>query len=423
MDGGADGWMDEWSDGWMAANQLFVACGPWRSVQETSLKVPLHLVQGLRIPKSPQVRTPPYGFPWFPAADDPTKPVHLTAFLGYKAGMTHIVRDLDRPGSKMHKKEVVEAVSIIETPPMVIVGVVGYVETPRGLRSLATVWAEHLSDEVKRRFYKNWYRSKKKAFTKYAKKYADGGKPIAQQLERIKKYCQVVRVIAHTQIRKVKIGQKKAHVMEIQLNGGSVADKVNWAKEHFEKTVDVNSIFEQDEMIDIIGVTKGHGFEGVTHRWGTKKLPRKTHKGLRKVACIGAWHPSRVMYSVPRAGQDGYHHRTEMNKKIYRVGKAGDKNSGATEYDLTQKDITPLGGFPHYGIVNEDWIMVKGSTPGVKKRVLTLRKSLLVHTKRSALEKVQLKFVDTSSKFGHGRFQTVSEKASFFGTRKKDLQA
>merc|ERR1711939_856089 len=78
--------------------------------------------------------------------DDPKAPVHLTAFLGYKAGMTHVVRDLDRPGSKMHKKEVVEAATIIETP--------------RGLRSLTTVWAEHLSDEVKRRFYKNWYRSK-----------------------------------------------------------------------------------------------------------------------------------------------------------------------------------------------------------------------------------------------------------------------
>ncbi|TPX58504.1 hypothetical protein PhCBS80983_g03105 [Powellomyces hirtus] len=355
--------------------------------------------------------------------DDPKKPVHLTAFLGYKAGMSHIVRDLDRPGSKMHKKEVVEAVTVIETPPMVIVGVVGYVETPRGLRSLTTVWAEHLSDEIKRRFYKNWYRSKKKAFTKYAKKYTEGAKPIASQLERIKKYCQVIRVIAHTQVRKVKIGQKKAHVMEIQLNGGSVADKVEWAKEHFEKTIDINTVFEQDEMIDIIGVTKGHGFEGVTARWGTKKLPRKTHKGLRKVACIGAWHPSRVMYSVPRAGQDGYHHRTEMNKKIYRVGKAGDKNGGATEYDLTQKEITPLGGFPHYGVVHEDWIMVKGSTAGVKKRVLTLRKSLMVHTKRSALEKVQLKFIDTSSKFGHGRFQTAQEKAAFYGTRKKDVKA
>jgi len=62
---------------------------------------------------------------------------------------------------------------------------------------------------------------------------------------------------------------------------------------------------------------------GVTSRWHPKKLPRKTHKGLRKVACIGAWHPARVAFSVARAGQKGYHHRTEMNKKIYRIGQVG----------------------------------------------------------------------------------------------------
>jgi len=354
--------------------------------------------------------------------DDPKKPVHLTAFVGYKAGMTHVVRDLDRPGSKMNKKEVVEAVTIIETPPLVVVGVVGYIATPRGLRTLTTVWAEHLSDEVKRRFYKNWYRSKKKAFTKYAQKYAEGAKEIGRELERIKKYCTVVRVIVHTQIRKLKIGQKKAHVLEIQLNGGTISEKVAWAKEHFEKTVDISSVLEQDEMIDIIGVTKGHGFEGVTHRYGTKKLPRKTHKGLRKVACIGAWHPSRVMYSVARAGQRGYHHRTEINKKIYRIGLGTDKLNGATEHDITEKTITPLGGFPHYGIVNEDYVMIKGACVGPKKRVLTLRKTLITHTARSALEKVQLKFIDTSSKAGHGRFQTAQEKAQFLGTLKKDLQ-
>ncbi|GAB5587828.1 60S ribosomal protein L3 [Umbelopsis nana] len=353
--------------------------------------------------------------------DDQTKPVHLTAFMGYKAGMTHVVRDLDRPGSKMNKKEIVEAVSIVETPPMVVVGVVGYVETPRGLRTLTTVWAEHLSDEVRRRFYKNWYRSKKKAFTKYAKKYAEGSKEITRELERIKKYCSVVRVIAHTQVRKAKVGQKKAHVMEIQVNGGTIAQKVDWAREHFEKEVDVASLFEQDEMVDVIAVTKGKGFEGVTARWGTKKLPRKTHRGLRKVACIGAWHPSRVMYSVARAGQDGYHHRTEINKKIYRVGKAGDKKSGATEFDITDKTITPMGGFPHYGIINEDFLMIKGGIAGTKKRVITIRKSLITHTKRSALEKVQLKFIDTSSKFGHGRFQTAAEKQAFMGTLKKQL--
>src|SRR6185369_17789761 len=129
---------------------------------------------------------------------------------------------------------------------MIVVGLVGYIETPRGLRSLTTVWAEHLSDELRRRFYKNWYKSKKKAFTKYAKKYAQDAKPVAQELARIKKYCQVVRVLVHTQISKVHITQKKAHLMEVQLNGGTIADKVDWAKNHFEKVIDIKSVFEQD---------------------------------------------------------------------------------------------------------------------------------------------------------------------------------
>ncbi|KAJ1920899.1 60S ribosomal protein L3 [Tieghemiomyces parasiticus] len=352
--------------------------------------------------------------------DDPSKPVHLTAFLAYKAGMTHVVRDLDRPGSKAHKKEIVEAVTVLETPPMVAVGVVGYVKTPTGMRALTTVWAEHLSDEMRRRFYKKWYASKQKAFTKYAQKYSEDAKSIEQEIERIKKYAHVVRVIAHSQISKLRLRQKKAHIVEVQLNGGSVAEKVEWAQAHFEKAIDVGSVFEQDEMIDVIGVTRGHGFEGVTHRWGTKKLPRKTHKGLRKVACIGAWHPSRVMYSVARAGQNGFHHRTEVNKKIYRIGKGDDKANASTDFDLTVKRITPMGGFPHYGTVNEDFVMIKGACAGPRKRVLTLRKSLRVHTKRSALENVSLKFIDTSSKYGHGRFQTREEKDAFMGKLKKD---
>merc|ERR1711878_2752 len=288
--------------------------------------------------------------------DDPKKLVHLTAFLGYKAGMTHVVREVDRPGSKVNKKGVVEAVTIIETPPVVVVGVVGYIETPRGLRTFKTVWAEHLSEECRRRFYKNWYRSKKKAFTRASKKWQeDGAKEIEKDLAKMKKYCKVIRVIVHTQMKLLKKRQKKAHIMEVQVNGGSVPQKVDWARDMLEKQVNVGSVFSQDELIDVIGVTKGKGYKGVTSRWHTKKLPRKTHKGLRKVACIGAWHPARVGFSVARAGQKGYHHRTEMNKKIYRIGdgvhtKDGKvvKNNASTEYDLTEKTITPLGGFPHY---------------------------------------------------------------------------
>jgi large subunit ribosomal protein L3e len=354
--------------------------------------------------------------------DDAAKAPHLTAFMTYKAGMTHIVREVDRPGSKIHKKEVVEGVSILEAAPMVCVGFVGYVETPRGLRALTSVWAGHLNEEVKRRFYKTWHKSKQKAFTKYAKRWETAnktaeGSAMSTEIERAKKYCQVVRAICHTQIGKFKIGQKKAHIKEIQINGGTTEAKVDFAVGLFEKEVKVADVFNQDEMVDIIGSTRGHGYDGVITRWGCSRLPRKTHRGLRKVACIGTWHPARVQFQVPRAGQNGYHHRTEINKKIYRVGKnvKEDANGAMTEADLTEKGITPMGGFAHYGEVNEDWVMVKGTVSGSKKRILTLRKSLLPQVSRKATEKIELKFIDTSSKFGHGRFQTGEEKAKFFG--------
>jgi len=136
------------------------------------------------------------------------------------------------------------------------------------------------------------------------------------------KLCSTVRVLAHTQVEKVHTGsnhggrQKKAHLMEIQINGGSSKEKVLFGLKLFEKCVSLDSVFSKNEMIDVIGITKGHGFQGVVKRWGVTRLPRKTHKGLRKVACIGSWHPSRVAFTVARAGQMGYFHRTHINKKF-----------------------------------------------------------------------------------------------------------
>eukprot|EP00747_Dinoflagellata_sp_TGD_P153286 gnl/TRDRNA2_/TRDRNA2_177380_c0_seq17.p1 gnl/TRDRNA2_/TRDRNA2_177380_c0~~gnl/TRDRNA2_/TRDRNA2_177380_c0_seq17.p1 ORF type:complete len:402 (+),score=117.99 gnl/TRDRNA2_/TRDRNA2_177380_c0_seq17:85-1290(+) len=350
--------------------------------------------------------------------DDQSKKPHFTGFMTYKAGMTHIVRDVDKPGSKLHKKEVVEPVSILEAPPMMVVGFVGYVETPRGLRALTSVWAAHLSEECKRRFYKVYCKAKQKAFTKYQKRYSEAGKDaMAAEIKRAKTYCQVIRAICHTQVSKVKIGQKKAHIKEIQVNGGTTEQKVDFVTGLFEQEVKVADVFAQDEMIDVIGATKGHGFHGVVTRWGCTRLPRKTHRGLRKVACVGTWHPARVQWQVPRSGQRGYHHRTELNKKIYRIGKAlkDDPNNAMTATDLTEKAITPMGGFSHYGEVTQDYVMLKGCVMGCRKRIVTMRKSLLPQVSRSATEKIELKFIDTSSKFGHGRFQTSEEKAKFFG--------
>jgi large subunit ribosomal protein L3e len=348
--------------------------------------------------------------------DDKANAPHLTAFMGYKAGMTHVLRLVNRPGSQLHNKEVVEAVTIVEMPPMTAIGIVGYVETPQGLRSLTTVWAETIDAEARRRWYKNWYKSKQKAFSKHAKARAESSEDFEKELQRICDFCSVVRVVAHTHVPEG-LRQKKAHVFEIQVNGGSIEDKVAYAKDLLEKQITVDTVFAQDERVDIIGASKGHGYEGVTARYGVKRLPRKTHRGLRKVACIGAWHPSRVRFQVARSGQRGYHHRTEVGKQIYRIGKKvaeGEVDTTAsTEQDLTAKGITPLGGFTRYGVVRHDWVMIKGGVVGSQKRPITLRKACRPFS--GHIEPANLKFIDTSSKFGHGRHQTAEEKARFYG--------
>jgi len=357
--------------------------------------------------------------------DNASSECKLTAFIGYKAGMTHILRELNRRHSRADKKEIVEPVTILECPPMVGVGFVGYQQTLRGLRAVGTVWAKNLGEEFIRRQYKNWANSKKRAFQ--AKDRGDDDERVSQIETRIAENATVIRLICHTQMSKKlrNLRQKKAHVMEIQVNGGDTPAKIEFCKKLLEQEIPLTSVFNTNDMVDTIAVTKGRGTEGVVTRWGVTRLPRKSHRGLRKVACIGSWHPARVSYTVARVGQDGYHHRTEKNKKIYMVGK-GETSSAEGEFaarttiDLTDKHITPVGGFVRYGRVMHDFMMIKGSCPGPVKRPITLRMPLVCPTNSVAKEEVVLKWIDTSSNFGHGRFQTKAERLKYTGPFKRD---
>jgi large subunit ribosomal protein L3e len=334
--------------------------------------------------------------------------------------MTHVLRENIKPASRLHKKEIVEAVTIVECPAMVVIGVTGYIHTPRGLKKIKTLWAQHLDESVIRRFYKR-YRGKNnyKAF----KKYQDSNhwqKERDNVISLLKRKADVIRVVVHPKMSDMSLSQIKAHVLETQVNGGDISSKVDWAFEHFEKEVRVGDVLTESEFVDVIGVTKGKGYEGVTKRYGVTTLPRKTHRGIRKIGCIGAWHPARVSWTVARSGQEGYHHRTEANKRIYRIGRsAREANDNATtEADATIKNITPLGGFPHYGPVLNDYVMLKGNTVGLRKRPLQLRLALKPRNMTDETRAVNLKFIDTSSKIGHGRFQTAEEKVNYFGQRK-----
>jgi len=253
--------------------------------------------------------------------------------------MTHVLREVEKQGSRLHKKEIVEGVTIVECPKMVVVGLVGYLNTPRGLKKIGSVFAEHLSESCIRRFYKH-YRGKDKyrAFKVYQKP-ENYQKMIEKKIPFLKKKAQVIRVLVHPKMSDLNLGVIKARLLEIQVNGGTVEKKVDWAKSHFEKEIRIGDVFKSQDYVDIMGVTKGRGFMGVTERFGVRKLPRKTHKGLRKVGCIGSWHPERVRWTVARAGQCGHYHRTDMNKRIYRIGRSAREvtDNASTENDLTQK--------------------------------------------------------------------------------------
>lgn len=357
----------------------------------------------------------------FPRDDNSNAP-HLTAFLAYKVGMSHVIRysERQRPGDrrdKITRREIFDAVTYLETPPVVIFGIVGYVKGINGLKRNGILFAEHLSEGVLRRFNKGFFFNKKNALAKFMDRHEDKAL-INEDIMQIKK-SDIIRVLVHSQCEKIRpLKTKKSHVIEVQVNGGkSIEEKVDWALENMEKEIAIQQTFDKQDIIDVIGVTKGKGFQGCTKRFGTRILPRKSNKGTRKVACIGAWHPSRVMWTVPRAGQMGFHRRTDVNKRIYHIGHG--KENFKTEFDLTEKTVNPLGGFLRYGDIHNDYIMVKGSILGPSKRVVTLRKSLFTKFSRKNIEGITIKFVDTSSKIGHGRFQTQEEKRAFYGPTKK----
>src|SRR5947207_2195407 len=118
------------------------------------------------------------------------------------------------------------------------------------------------------------------------------------------------------------------------------------------KSVKFSEVFKAGGYVDIIGVTKGHGYEGPVTRMGIKRKQHKSRKSVRAVGVIGPWHPAAVMYTVARAGQHGFHQRTEQGKRILSISNPKDA------------PITPKGGFEHFGELHTDYAMVRGSVPG-----------------------------------------------------------
>jgi large subunit ribosomal protein L3 len=181
-----------------------------------------------------------------------------------------------------------------------------------------------------------------------------------QKLQDTIEQASAVRVICATQPSQTSLAKKKPEIMEIQIGGGSIQQQFDYAKQLLGKTVTPEEVFKDGQFIDIAGVTVGKGFQGPVKRWGVTKLQHKGRKTKRGIATLGPWNPHHLMYSIPRAGQMGYHQRIEFNKRILKIGKDG-------------KEVTVKGGFIRYGEVNGPYIIISGSIPGTEKRTIRLR--------------------------------------------------
>ncbi len=275
----------------------------------------------------------------------------LLGFAGYKAGMTHVLVIDDTRGSPHYGKEIVLPVTVLDAPPLYIVAVRCYETTPYGLKTLGEVWVDKPPKDIER------------ILTIPEKFNRDEMiKKIKSNIDRISE----VRVLTCTQPRLSGLRKKTPELFEGGVGGGSVEDRLEYCLSILGKEVKAGDVLKEGAYVDVSAVTKGKGFQGVIKRWGVKRLPHKSRKGVRKVGTLGPWSPAMVLHTVPRAGQLGFFQRIEHNKRIMKIGVNGE-------------EITPKGGFTRYGIIKGDYILIKGSIPGPVKRLVRLRVAARLH--------------------------------------------
>jgi large subunit ribosomal protein L3 len=259
--------------------------------------------------------------------------------------MGHLFLLDEHIGSPTYGQEVVRAVTVVETPPMTVCGARAYQLTSYGLKPITEVWTATPPKGLERSF----------TAPKTYKPDVYWGK-----LEASLQHMAELRAMVCAQPRLSNVPQKKPVLFEVKVDGGELADRLTYLKGMVGKTVKAAEVFEEGQYLDVIGVTKGKGVQGPVKRWGVKKLPHKSRKTVRGVGTLGPWSPHYVMYTVPRAGQMGFHQRTEINKRVLRISDDGEA-------------ITPKGGFPHYGVLRGEYMLIDGSVPGPARRFLKLR--------------------------------------------------
>ncbi|MFH1228946.1 MAG: 50S ribosomal protein L3 [Candidatus Aenigmatarchaeota archaeon] len=252
-------------------------------------------------------------------------------FAGYKAGMTHVMVVDGNPNSTTKGQHISKPVTILECPPISVLGFRCY----KGRNSSFDVFSEKYSKNVHRKL-----------------KLPKEPKKLEGQLSKIPNNISKINLICNTNAT----FKKKPEVFEIAI-GGNFDDQMKYAKEMIGKDFKISDIVKEGDLVDVISVTIGHGFQGPVKRFGVKGHGRKAQQMERHVGSLGQNVPGKVRWNVPQGGQLGFQTRTEVNKKILKI----------------MNGFKIKGGIINYGDITGDCVLLEGSVPGPKKRLIRLR--------------------------------------------------
>lgn len=272
----------------------------------------------------------------------------LKGFICYKAGMMSAFVKDETPDSMTKGKKIVVPITILECPSMKIFSVRLY---KHGIVKTEII-GDNLDKELKR-------------VLKLPKEHKNEA---VKEIEKLKaEDYDDVRVICYSQPKKANL-KKTPDLVEVGISG-SVAEKINFAKEKIGKEIYVSELFEKGGLVDARGLTKGKGLCGPVKRMGLSLKSHKSEKGVRRPGSLGPWHPRRVTFRVAQAGQVGLFTRVVYNNKILEVGKAG-----------SRKELTNI---KNYGNIDSDFVLVQGSIQGTAKRQLIITSPLRITKKQN----------------------------------------
>lgn len=266
---------------------------------------------------------------WSPVS---SKENGLLGFIAYKVGMaTALIKD-NTEKSMTKAKQVAMPVTILEVPAMKIFSVRFYKEG-RVMKEIVVSNDKELKRKLK--------------VPKQPKK-----------LDKAPEGCEDIRVLVYSLPKQTSI-KKTPDLIEVAV---SAEDKLEFVKTLVGKELSLSDL-SKENLIDVRGITKGKGYQGPVKRFGITFRVHKSEKGVRKVGSIAPWHPARVTFRTPMAGQLGLFSRVIYNLHILGSGSIKDK------------DINPIAGFKNYGKIKTSYIILKGSVQGPAKRQLLLTPS------------------------------------------------